>query len=470
LDDSSVIVQAFEAQNEVYTSYYRINYDGVQDMSFGINGQVQSADSLSFVSYVMKQYDADRFVSFGGNYYTNNDTFTCSLFRYYTNGQIDTTFGDHGVAQFPIVEDLEYATGVHVLEDKKILVSFKVTDEYIGLRRFLPDGSLDYDFGDVGLVEWNLPAGFEGFSPIEIKVKSEKIYLMGIIDNSTGMDGIAVLRLNANGTIDTNFGVDGLVNQPMSNLDLFGIDNCHILDDGSLHFSVTVIGQSSDNNVIKTIQLTPDGSLDDSYGDNGVSVIPFPLGSEFSTITSSIIQPDGKIVLVGSLDSEWPFVCRLNKNGTLDHSLGTNGFSYWVSPDYEEGANLNGALMKDNSLWGLGYITDSDTDELFGLITKYKSGLVSGTNTPKKLIPMDVFPNPIKDNFQVQFDLENGGEVAIELMSLSGKKVASFGKSWLASGVHTANYTLPANLASGSYLLTLRKGTQVSSIAVVIDH
>ncbi len=472
LEDQSAIVLGIEDQVlSSQTNLYRIRYDGSQDLSFGINGQVTFDTSMDFVGLNVAPFDADRFLVYGSNSELDTMSYTGSIFRYFNNGIIDTTFGDAGVVQFPINADLDYAAGLFVLDDDKIVVSYNIWQESIVLRRFLPDGSVDMSFGDSGIAELVYPDEYSDFSAPMIQVNDNSIFLLGSMDEDNMYDGVAALKLHLDGTIDNSFGTSGWVHYSIDNWAGFGFNAFQLLDDGKMHFT-GMISDSTGIDVISivTVQLNTDGSLDNSYGDGGKSVVPFIFGPESHEIGGSLIQPDGKIVIFGSLGFEWPFVCRLNQNGTLDHSFGTNGFSYWVSSNYNIGGHLNGALMKDNSIWGLGYTADDNTDELFGLIIKYKSGLLSSTTTPKpNLIPMEVYPNPIKDEFQVQFELDNGGEVAIDLLTLAGKKVASLGKSWMVAGKHTNNYILPANLASGNYLLTLRQGAQLSSFVVNIE-
>ena len=60
------------------------------------------------------------------------------------------------------------------------------------------------------------------------------------------------------------------------------------------------------NNPVSVSKRLPDGSLDSSYGVNGYSK------PSFFTDPIAVLQPDGKIVILG-LDPDFDFVmCRLN--------------------------------------------------------------------------------------------------------------------------------------------------------------
>ena len=474
LDDESAIILGIAAQTDTaHAKYYRIDYDGVLDMNFGQNGHVTSPDSLNYLCYSIESYDNDRFVSFGANTFEDVDSYyTGWIFRYFNNGVIDTSFGEDGLASFKIEDDLNTAAGLHVLEDKKILISYNNYQESIVLRRFLPDGSIDYEFGDFGEAKIEKPTVFKSFMAPLIQIRDNRIIIMGGIDEFDDInDGVGVLKLHMDGSIDTNFGTDGWVHVPIKGWNEVSLNFCQILDDGRMHFSGTLIDSTnSDNTLIVTVQLNTNGSLDASYGDNGISILPFPFSGQ-NIIYTSLIQPDGKVVIAGTLfGNSRHLMGRLNSNGTLDHSFGTNGFNYWFSEDYDEGSIVNVGWMSDNSIWGLGTTNDDITDVVNGTVTKYKSGLMTGTvPVDNRLIPMKVFPNPVSDIMQVQFELDQAGEVDFNLMSLSGKKVAHLDKSWFAQGHHNASYNLPADLASGNYLLTLRIGGRVSSFVVTVE-
>lgn len=71
-------------------------------------------------------------------------------------------------------------------------------------------------------------------------------------------------------------------------------------------------------------RLKTNGTLDNSFGDSGISVIDFP-GQE--TIYSVALRPDGKIIAAGNRQApeDALFVIRCQPDGTLDSTFGTNG-------------------------------------------------------------------------------------------------------------------------------------------------
>ncbi len=69
-----------------------------------------------------------------------------------------------------------------------------------------------------------------------------------------------------------------------------------------------------------------DGTLDNSFGSGGiVSITPLPFSNGSSCIA---LQPDGKIIIGGGSKNSTYDICllRVNNNGSLDSTFGTNGF------------------------------------------------------------------------------------------------------------------------------------------------
>jgi uncharacterized delta-60 repeat protein len=85
-------------------------------------------------------------------------------------------------------------------------------------------------------------------------------------------------------------------------------------------------------------RLNPDGSLDHSFGDNGKVVL-----DEEEWISRVVLQPDGKIIILGSsgyLQSERFRVARLEANGALDMTFGVNGVTVTTFVYTDRGSGL----------------------------------------------------------------------------------------------------------------------------------
>jgi uncharacterized delta-60 repeat protein len=90
-----------------------------------------------------------------------------------------------------------------------------------------------------------------------------------------------------------------------------------------------VVSGTADFSVFAVARLNKDGSLDNSFGSDGETTINFgPGGVDFTC--SMVIQPDGKILVAGTTFSTPTAdfaVARLNKDGSLDTGFGTAGLT-----------------------------------------------------------------------------------------------------------------------------------------------
>jgi uncharacterized delta-60 repeat protein len=197
---------------------------GTVDTAFGTNGSV-TTDVTSTLG---------PFVNFGGAVTLSNGDIVVAdalgLLRLLPTGKLDTSFGVGGFASAPGSTDiLDGTTGALALQPNgqivwagSSIVTFEGSQSTIWeVARFNANGTLDTTFGTGGVVNTELftATGVNDEEyPTGILVQPNgKIVVGGIasqdLDNrgSKLMGGGAVLRYNANGTLDTSFGTGGKV-------------------------------------------------------------------------------------------------------------------------------------------------------------------------------------------------------------------------------------------------------------------
>jgi uncharacterized delta-60 repeat protein len=128
------------------------------------------------------------------------------------------------------------------------------------------------------------------------------------------------------GVLDATFGQNGKVTTNISAVPT----DVHVLADGR----IDVVGGAG------VVRFLSDGAFDASFGSGGAAAVGFHAVSE-------AVQSDGKLVVVGSvLDSYgrplYAAVARLNANGKLDRTFGTNGV---VIINFVNGAASSGAVV-----------------------------------------------------------------------------------------------------------------------------
>jgi uncharacterized delta-60 repeat protein len=207
------------------------------------------------------------------------------------------------------------ARRVAILPDGRIVVagitasSHAGTNYDIALLRLLPTLAPDPAFGVGGIVI----TPFSGFSNVNgLAIQSdERIIVSG---------AFGLRRYNADGSVDATFGANGLVAPVFSAHD--AVQGLALQSDGRILVVGVVFDQPASE--LSIARFLSNGSLDASFGAGGKVFL-----STFVAVPSAVVvQPDGRIVVAGTLVSAAPsdfVVWRLERNGQLDTSFGTNG-------------------------------------------------------------------------------------------------------------------------------------------------
>lgn len=133
--------------------------------------------------------------------------------RYLSNGNLDTTFDGDGKAYVRFGNLDDYASGVSIQADGKILIAGSVNTDCcggasdLGVARLTVAGKLDTTFdGDGMLVTPFLD--YEYASDV-IALGNGKILATGGYRNTPNQYSAVMVRYNANGSLDTTFSGDG---------------------------------------------------------------------------------------------------------------------------------------------------------------------------------------------------------------------------------------------------------------------
>ena len=243
-------------------------------------------------------------------------------------------------------------------------------------------GDLDSTFGQGGRVLTNIAVpGYTYFYPNTESMLVQpdgKILVCGRFweDGISSWYGTFIVRYMADGTLDTSFGENGKVavvgSYPFSG-QAVGADMI-LQPDGK----IVLIGQYTIADGIVVQRYTASGMLDTTFGNNGTTVVPrsqpFPAG------TSIAMQPDGKIVGVGwEYYSWWDLtnyydaivVFRINANGSMDNSFGSAGTGVVKIVDGYDGAEV--LVQPDGKIVVVGMLLNFRDIRATILIVRYNS-------------------------------------------------------------------------------------------------
>jgi len=260
---------------------------------------------------------------------------------------LDTGFGNDGRLVIELGAYGDRANAVIVQPDGKIVVggsSSSGSDLDFMLFRLFSDGSLDPEFNFDGTVTSAVGPADDEILSLELQ-DDGKIIAAGYSSNGTDRD-FALVRYNSDGSLDRNFGREGMVVTSVGNSDdeITGIE----LDaDGSILVTGSATGTAG--RIIVLGKYRADGSLDSSFADGGFSFTG--VGDE-AQAESVAIRPDRRIVVAGSYSEDnrtGLMVVGFGTDGQLDESFAENGVAVPADQDsFSEGYGL--ALLEDGAI------------------------------------------------------------------------------------------------------------------------
>jgi uncharacterized delta-60 repeat protein len=231
-------------------------------------------------------------------------------------GDLDGSFGGDGIVALDW-GGVDFATGVAVQPDGRIVVpgSGGAGENFI-VARVGPDGSPDPSFSGNGFADFPLGAGLDEADDVARQVDG-KIVAAGFTADAADVSKGAVMRLNSDGSPDGFFGTGGL-----ATIDAGGTTNVVtkllIQPDGKI-VAAGYGGPGSDGVVTR---LNPDGLPDSSFDGDGRATFDFG-GSDY--IDAIARQPDGKLVVLGWTAAGGMWLVRLNVDGSPDASFDGDG-------------------------------------------------------------------------------------------------------------------------------------------------
>lgn len=250
---------------------------------------------------------------------------------YAQDGQLDLSFNTTGKVISNFGAYNASLSAVQTTNAGKIIVagslasssSFSSYDFFVA--QFNSDGSPDLSFGTNGKTTIDFSANYDAVSSMCIQADG-KILVTGRSTSNVYYD-IAVARLNANGLLDASFGTNGKVL-----VDVQGESDEARFINIQKDDKIIIAGLSSTSTIGSALamRLNTDGSLDNSFGTNGHVLCQFTGAAYF---TSCLQMNDGTLAFAGSclvLGNSRIVMAKLNGDGSKNTSFGTNGQAEFI--------------------------------------------------------------------------------------------------------------------------------------------
>ncbi len=248
------------------------------------------------------------------------------IVSYDTGGNFTSGFGTNGRADLSWT-GYDYPEQIVLLNDGSILAAgsshTQVGYMVPAMFRIKADGTPDSSFGMVGrlaLPQSAPPSGNGSLTQVDTALNGDgSLKSVTVLGTSTdaGQTGIYACRLTGSLTLDPTFGTQGKAWVAVRMNSASGA----MLADGSILFAI-----ADTQDKIELLRLRANGLLDSSFGENGILATNITVNPE---LLEAMPQFGNLFLVLTTLDpSAFPFtLIRFNLDGSIDTTFGAHGFA-----------------------------------------------------------------------------------------------------------------------------------------------
>ena len=248
------------------------------------------------------------------------------IYKLQPNGELDSTFGQNGNLYFPNGDNGK--SYIHSLLNQSIekFIVFCEIDGGFKLLKCNLNGTIDQSV-DISDITNSYCKG----NKIDIQFNGKIVVAAQYYDGYSNFYKFS--RYNNDGSIDSSFGINGSI-QP--DITPYRFDLCQSIKVDSDN-KIIAVGASFDEATQKNaviVRFNENGSLDNSFGENGVVITDFNSLSSHGEFMDVDILPTGEIIVGGNMEysggtggfgGSKPAIAKFNSNGTLNYSFGNQG-------------------------------------------------------------------------------------------------------------------------------------------------
>ena len=325
-------------------------------------------------------------------------------------GDLDPSFGTGGIATLqwpgdPPPSSVEVKRLAGVPAGGRLLVLASLDDAtrsgYPGLARLLPDGTPDLTFGSGGYATPDLRVdGVELFEPLLVPLADGRTLLVGLLQQPDFTYRLGLVRLAADGSLDSTFGSGGTVAVALPESS-FGVADAVVAADGRVYVALNLVDAGVPHFALARFDV--DGQLDTRYGKGGLLVTRI---GDSSHIFDLVALPDARLLAAGAAGTAGGTqdyaLARYLPSGRLDRSFGRRGVVQQDVAGVDQAAlfatTLSDGSTVVSSFRALGDPMDPEVDQA-GTLARFAS---DGSLDPSFGRGGEVLynPTPGRDGFQ----------------------------------------------------------------------
>lgn len=419
----------------------RYNEDGSLDTSFASNGILYSTESINqTITKIIVQTDGK--IIIGG-------TLDCAGYvgRLNSDGTFDTTFGNNGI------QALENTCGtirdLHLFDDGSILAygsRGNTNSLQTRIMKLQANGLTDSSFGTNGEILSNF--GYVTMINNAFAVNTDGSFVIaGSAVNNPNNPNYNIMfmaKYSAAGTIDTNFGANGIVANTLNTLEAKDIA---IDTEGRIiiagHVGIEIGGNGTSGNSI-VARYNTDGTVDNTFNSNGFNTVNLHAYADYTS--GILVDSEDRVYFAGHYypgtgTAFYRSVVRFNEDGTFDSTFGSNGIFKSQTRTYTGESDLGNNVMSftsDGKLVIGSYFNITGANNIIVIRLLLEPALSSTEFASNKTV---IYPNPTSDLLHI----ESSEMISkTRIYSLEGK---------LLSAENQSNTLSVSNLPNGLYIL-----------------
>jgi uncharacterized delta-60 repeat protein len=413
-------------------------------------------------------YNDGRILVYGSAFYSDWHYSTPFIVRFDKDGNLDHTFGVHGVYFHPYQGIPKYFLALKVLEDSSLLAAGWQGEQYLGglwhqipsLFYLTKDGALDLTKGMGGVKTLLRDSSRVQY----VLIDDNDNCLFSLSKGEYTLADIRIVRFHPGGEYDNSFGDSGTVRYNISDIGE-SVIQIQQFSEGKLLCLVEMPDFPFYKHAV--MRLLNDGKLDNTFahwGGTDVFSTPEPL-----SIRNFTVDSNDHIVISGTrydepTESVLSHVVRFHSDGTLDSSFGIGGKA--IKPLFLM-YNIHSIAVQKDGKYVLGGYSSQRSGEY---CLMYRLNNESTSQVQYKNIstsPLSLHPTPSTDNCTITYTLPTSGECTMTLRDESGREVRTFATSeYRTAGEHKEELDL-GRLASGVYFLQIESGGAMQTAKLI---
>jgi uncharacterized delta-60 repeat protein len=295
-DEGRIVVAGTANSTATKLDFAVVRYlaDGKLDSSFGDQGKtiVSFGDDADTAYSLALQSDGKIVIGGDSSQGSSQTGLDFALLRLDTNGKPDPSFGEAGLVTSPIAKlsarDSIYALALQTIAGEERIVAAGGEGDFM-VARFRADGVLDETFGEQGKVTGLFGSSIGAARALALTPEGD------IVVAGHAQHDFALAKLRKSGSLDAAFGVDGKVLTAVSKDNWDEAQGLAVEADGKLLVAGwTYEGNSSSGNTA-LLRYDADGTLDPSFGDAGIVITEVAASTKPDQGSALLISPDERV-------------------------------------------------------------------------------------------------------------------------------------------------------------------------------